>query len=253
MAWNDSLIFVLGALIGSFLNVCIVRIPREESILLPRSHCRHCNAPLPFYDLIPLLSYLRLKGRCRFCHKRISFEYFMVELLTAFLAVWTISTFGLRVQGASYFVFVCSLIVITFIDIHHRIIPDTISIGGTILGFLLSFYFLNITPVESLLGIVSGGGLLFLLAMIYFKITKREGMGGGDIKLAAMIGAFLGYQGVFLTLFLSSIIGSLWGLSLVVLNKKAFSETLPYGPFLALGALLTLFFQDTILYFLGYL
>ena len=252
MAWNNGWSFILGALVGSFLNVCIRRLPKEEAIYWPRSHCPECKKTLPPYDLVPLFSYLWLKGRCRFCQSRISLEYPLVELLTALLAVWTFSEFGMRVQGISYFVFVSSLVVITFIDFHHRIIPDTLSIGGTILGFLLSFHFLNIDYLNSLIGILAGGGLLLLLAYLYFKFTKREGMGGGDIKLAAMIGAFLGYKAIFLTLFLSSILGSVWGLFMMVLKKESLQYAIPYGPFLAMGALLALFFQDYFFFLLGY-
>lgn len=250
MGWN-SLYFVLGALVGSFLNVCIVRLPLNKSIVTPRSHCRHCGKTLPFYDLIPLISFLWLRGHCRFCYKPISIEYFIVELLTALGAVWTFEAFGFGIQGFSYFLFIASLIVITFIDIHHRIIPDTISIGGTILGFLLSFYFLSIDPLNSLAGILVGGGLLYVLALIYVKLTQREGMGGGDIKLTAMIGAFLGYKGVFLTLFISSILGSAWGILWVILKKQNLQIALPYGPFLAIGAVMVLFFQDYFQYLFG--
>src|SRR3989338_9823187 len=174
MEWINLFTFGLGALVGSFLNVCITRLPPKESILWPRSHCDHCQKKLPWHDLIPLLSAVLLRGRCRFCQKKISFEYFIVELATAFLAVWTFDQFGFRPQGFAYFLFVASLIVITVIDIHHRIIPDVISLGGTLLGFLLSLYFLDIDYRESLLGILIGGGFLLLLAWAYFKFTSRE-------------------------------------------------------------------------------
>ncbi len=256
MEWSNLFTFGLGALVGSFLNVCITRLPLEESkgesILWPRSHCDHCQKKLPWYDLVPLISYVGLRGRCRFCQKPISIEYFLVELITAFLAVWTLDQFGFRPQGFATFLFVASLIVITAIDIHHRIIPDVISIGGTVLGFLLSFHFLDIGYRDSLIGIVVGGGFLFILAWAYFKATQREGMGGGDIKLAAMIGAFLGYKSILLVLFLSSILGSLWGLFLILLKKESLKTALPFGPFLAGAALITLFYGEWILYFLGY-
>ncbi|MBI2646445.1 MAG: prepilin peptidase [Deltaproteobacteria bacterium] len=248
--------FGFGALVGSFLNVCITRLPQEDSkersILWPRSHCDHCQKQLPWVDLIPLVSTILLLGRCRFCKAKISFEYFIVELVTAFLAVWTFDQFGFRPQGFAYFLFVASLVVITAIDIHHRIIPDVISLGGTLLGFLLSLHFLDINYTESLLGILSGGGFLLLLAWTYFKFTSREGMGGGDIKLAAMIGAFLGYKSILLVLFLSSILGSVWGLFMILLKKENLRAALPFGPFLAGAALITLFYGELILYFLGY-
>ncbi len=252
MEWIKLFYFGLGALTGSFLNVCIVRLPKEESILWPRSHCPHCQKQLPWYDLIPLLSYALVQGQCRFCQRKISIEYFIVELVTAFLAVWTFDQFGLRPQGFAYFLFVASLVVITVIDIHHRIIPDVISLGGTVLGFLLSFHFLDIGYGESLIGIFMGGGILLALAWTYFKFTKREGMGGGDIKLAAMIGAFLGYKSILLVLFLSSILGSFWGLLMILIKKEGLKSALPFGPFLAGAALIVLFYGDLLLTFLGY-
>jgi len=252
MEWNNLFYVLLGAIVGSFLNVCIVRLPREESILFPRSRCRACQTPLPFFDLIPIVSYLWLWGRCRYCDERISPEYPIVEGLTAFFAWVTFDEFGFNATGISYFFFISSLIVVTFIDLHHRIIPDTISIGGIVLGFLLSFYFLPIHYLDSLFGILLGGGLLLLLAYGYFKAPKREGMGGGDIKLAAMIGAYLGYKNIFVVLMVSSVLGSLWGLSLVLFKKQNLKQAIPYGPFLAAAAAITLFYGEHILYFLGY-
>src|SRR3989338_2735192 len=228
MEWSNLFTFGLGALVGSFLNVCITRLPKEESILWPRSHCDHCQKKLPWHDLIHLLSAVVLGGRCRFCRKKISIEYFIVELITAFLAVWTFDHFGFRPQVLAYFLFVAFLIVITVIDIHHRIIPDILSLGGTLLGFLLSLHFLDIDTVESLVGIFVGGGFLLILAWAYFKATQREGMGGGDIKLAAMIGAFLGYKSILLVLFISSILGSFWGLFLILLKKESLKTALPF-------------------------
>jgi len=252
MVWNNWLIFLFGAIVGSFLNVCIQRLPREESIALPGSHCRACNKAIPYYDLIPILSYVILLGKCRNCKKPFSIEYPIVELMTGLFAVVIFEAFGFRAQGFAYLLFVCSLIICTFVDLHHRIIPDVISIGGTIIGFLLSFHFLTIDYVNSLLGIAFGGGLLLLLATVHHKLTKREGMGGGDIKLAAMIGAFLGIKAVLLTLFISSVLGSLWGVLMIAIKKQNLQYALPFGPFLALAAIFCLFFEDRILFFLGY-
>ncbi len=253
MEWNNLFYLGFGAIVGSFLGTVIVRIPKEESVATPRSHCRHCGKTLLWYDLIPILSYLFLLGRCRFCKKSISIEYFIVEVITAIMAMRNFQEFGFRPQGFSYFIFISSLIVITFIDIHHRIIPDIISIGGTIFGFLLSFYFLNISYWESLMGLLIGGGLLYAIAYTYYKFTKREGMGGGDIKLSAMIGAFLGYKAILLVFLLSSILGSLWGLSMICFKKQNLQYALPFGPFLAAGAVVTLFYQDLLFYWLGYI
>ncbi|HBQ20716.1 MAG: peptidase A24 [Deltaproteobacteria bacterium GWA2_38_16] len=252
MEWSNFFYLMFGALLGSFLNVCIVRLPKEESIIWPSSHCRHCNKTLPWYDLIPILSYLYLLGRCQFCKEKISVEYPLIELITAFLALWVFHEFGFRTQGFAYLIFVSALLVTTVIDIHYRIIPDSISIGGTILGFLLSFHFLQISYIDSSLGILLGGGVLFIIAYLYLKFTGREGMGGGDIKLAAMIGAFLGYKFVFLVLFISSIAGSLVGIGLILIQRQDLKSALPFGPFLAVGALSSLFYGEPLLYWLGY-
>ncbi|OGQ17530.1 MAG: hypothetical protein A3B70_02825 [Deltaproteobacteria bacterium RIFCSPHIGHO2_02_FULL_40_11] len=252
MIWNNFLFVVFGAIVGSFLHVCIVRLPQNESILRPRSHCRNCKKKLPWYDLIPILSYLWLRGRCRFCKAQFSIEHFLVELFTALIALWVFSTFGTTPLGLTYFAFVSSLIVVTCIDLHHRIIPDSISLGGTALGLVLSFFVLPITPLESFLGAFIGGGFLLLLAWGYFKLTGREGMGGGDIKLTAMFGAFLGFQSVFLILFVASILGAVWGAGLMLFQRKDLQYAVPFGPFLALGAILTLFYGDFLLRFLGY-
>src|SRR5215470_13282687 len=189
-------VFVFGAIVGSFLNVCIVRIPKGDSIVDPPSRCPACKTAIRFYDNIPLISYLVLRGRCRSCGARISPRYLFVELLTACLAAALYYQFGFSLGFLVSFVFVCALIVISFIDLDVRIVPDVISLPGIILGLSLSVigYFIISgesavvpSPVSSLLGILAGGGFLLATAWIYEKITGVEGMGGGDIKLLAMI------------------------------------------------------------------
>src|SRR5215470_5136518 len=199
------IVFVFGAAIGSFLNVCIVRIPKGQSITTPPSHCPNCQAPIRGYDNIPLLSYLCLRGRCRACSARISPRYFFVELLTGALTVVLFLRFGVMPAFLLYLVFVAALIVVSFIDLELQIIPDVISLPGIAVGLVASFLntpwprehlALPPAPLDSALGILAGGGFLFLVAWLYERFTGVEGMGGGDIKLLAMIGAFLGWAGV---------------------------------------------------------
>src|SRR5262245_25936883 len=248
--------FILGALVGSFLNVCILRIPKGGSIVSPPSHCPSCKTAISFYDNIPLISYLILRGQCRECGARISPRYFLVELLTSALALALFDGFGLGFSFLVSFVFVCALIVISFIDLDVRIVPDVISLPGIILGLSLSVigYFIISgesavvpSPVSSLLGILAGGGFLLATAWIYEKITGVEGMGGGDIKLLAMIGAFLGWPSIPLTLFFASLVGSVVGIACMLATGAGRRLALPFAPFLCSGALVYLFFGDALI------
>jgi leader peptidase (prepilin peptidase) / N-methyltransferase len=245
------LAFVFGAIIGSFLNVCIARIPNDESVIHPPSRCPKCKTRIRFYDNIPLISYVLLLGRCRDCGERISPRYFAVELLMAALAVALYYQFGLGLAFIASFVFVAALIVISFIDLDVRIVPDVISLPGIVIGLLFSVigrfvlndpYELVPSPWSSILGILIGGGVLLTLAWAYEAFTGVEGMGGGDIKLLAMIGAFLGWPSVPVTLFFSSLGGSVIGLTAMVIKGVGRKYALPFAPFLCLGALLYLFF-----------
>jgi leader peptidase (prepilin peptidase)/N-methyltransferase len=250
--------FLLGAVIGSFLNVCILRIPGGESVVSPPSRCPKCKAPISFYDNIPLISYLLLRGRCRACGERISPRYFVVELLTALLAVALFDRFGFGFTFLVSLVFVGALIVISFIDLDVRIVPDIISLPGIILGLLLSLvgYFvvqgestLIPSPLSSLVGMLAGGGFLLATAWLYEKITGVEGMGGGDIKLLAMIGAFLGWPSIPLTLFFASLVGSVVGIAFMVATGAGRRLALPFAPFLCSGAVVYLFFGEALIRF----
>jgi leader peptidase (prepilin peptidase)/N-methyltransferase len=253
-------VFFLGALVGSFLNVCILRIPHGDSIVSPPSHCPKCKAAITFYDNIPLISYLVLRGRCRACGERISPRYFVVELLTAALAVALFDRFGLSFSFFVGFAFVAALVVISFIDLDVRIVPDVISLPGILVGLALSVvgYFalhgqegIVPSPVSSVLGILAGGGFLLATAWIYEKITGVEGMGGGDIKLLAMIGAFLGWSAIPVTLFFASLVGSVVGIGCMLVTGAGRRLALPFAPFLCSGALLFIFFgQDLIRFYL---
>ena len=246
MLYLISIIF--GAMVGSFLNVCIFRLPKEESIIWPGSHCPHCKKPIRFYDNIPLISYFLLRGKCRYCKGPISLQYPLVEGITALSSLLLIMKFGPSLSYLTYFAFVSALIVITVIDLYHQIIPDVISLPGIGVGLLASLIIPPITFLNSLIGILLGGGSLFLVATLYQWLFKREGMGGGDVKLLAMIGAFLGWKAVILTILLSSLIGSISGISIMVLKGKNFKYAIPFGPFLSLGAVIALFYQNEIIF-----
>ncbi|BCR04677.1 type 4 prepilin-like proteins leader peptide-processing enzyme [Desulfuromonas versatilis] len=240
--------FTLGACIGSFLNVCIYRIPAGESIVSPPSRCPNCGAGIRWYQNIPILSYLLLGGKCASCKVRISPRYPLVEALTGLLFVLVLYYFGISWATPVYWLFVATLVVITFIDLDHQIIPDVISLPGIPIGFACSFAIPWISWSDSLLGILIGGGSLFLVAFVYELLTKKEGMGGGDIKLLAMLGAFLGWKAVLPIIFISSLLGSLVGVPVMLLKKADSKLAIPFGPFLAAGALIFLFWGRAIIH-----
>jgi leader peptidase (prepilin peptidase)/N-methyltransferase len=243
-----GLIFLFGLCIGSFLNVCIYRLPSSMSIVSPsRSICPKCNSAISFYDNIPVFSYLWLKGRCRHCQASISLRYPMVELLTGIIALDIFFMFGLTPAGIIYFIFISSLLVITFIDIDHQIIPDVITLPGIPIGLAVSFVLPAITFKTSLLGMLAGGGSLWIVAWTYSLITRKEGMGGGDIKLLAMIGAFIGWKGVIFAIFAASVAGTFVGLTVMLVKGKNLKFAIPFGPFLSIGAMSYLFFGEKIL------
>ncbi|MBM4350810.1 MAG: prepilin peptidase [Deltaproteobacteria bacterium] len=238
---------IFGAIVGSFLNVCIHRLPKEESIVKPGSHCPKCRTPIRYYDNIPVLSYLILGGKCRYCQASISIQYPIVEAITALSSFFLFITFGVSLSFFYYFWFVAALIAITVIDLHYQIIPDVISLPGIVIGLLGSLIIPQITFWTSLIGMIAGGGSLFLVATVYQWLFKREGMGGGDVKLLAMIGAFLGWKAVILTILLSSFIGSIIGITVMLIKGKDFKYAIPFGPFLALGAVISLFWGENLI------
>ena len=235
-------IFIFGLCIGSFLNVCIYRLPASKSIVHPRSMCSNCGTLIAAYDNIPVLSYLWLKGRCRHCQIKFSLRYPMVELLGGLFALGTFLKFGLTLEALIYYLFFTALLVVTFIDIDHRIIPNVITLPGIPICFAASFALSTITYREALLGILIGGGSLFLVAWIYSLITKKEGMGGGDIKLLAMMGAIVGWQGVLFTIFVASLVGTIAGLAAMLQSRKGMKLAVPFGPFLSIGSMTYIFF-----------
>jgi leader peptidase (prepilin peptidase)/N-methyltransferase len=249
MAWISRLfIFFLGAIAGSFLNVCIHRMPREESIVAPPSHCPHCRTPIKPYDNIPIISYVALRGRCRYCGERISPRYLIVELLTAFGFVVLSLLYAASLPMMIIAVIVmCGLIVVFFVDLEHQIIPDEISLGGIAFGLAVSLLYPSIQSalthrqalLKSLAGLALGGGIFWLIRIVGGKVFKKEAMGLGDVKLMAAIGALLGPALTLFTTFAASFIGSAVGLSLIASGRAELRSRLPFGPFICAGALLS--------------
>jgi leader peptidase (prepilin peptidase)/N-methyltransferase len=257
------LVFIVGLLIGSFLNVCILRIPQGESIVLPPSHCPKCNAAIRPYDNIPVVSWLVLGGKCRKCKARISMLYPAVELLTGLLFLVCYLAFGLSIEALKWSVFAALLVVLTVTDFRERILPDKVNFSGLGMGLLLSFFtqpfdgtaawlsghlfaFPPPAPAlsfaDALLGAAGASGLLWLVAEGYFRARGREGMGLGDVKMMLMAGAFLGLKRTLLTILAGSVLGSVLGIVFILARRKDSNYELPFGTFLGMAALLVVFF-----------
>jgi leader peptidase (prepilin peptidase)/N-methyltransferase len=246
--WSLYLVVgTFGALVGSFLNVCIFRLPRGESIAWPGSHCPSCAHAIGFYDNIPLLSYLWLGGRCRACRTPISIRYPLVEAVNALGYLAIVWYFGPTWTAALYALLFSALVVVTGTDLSHKIIPNVITLPGMVVGLLGAATVLPVGVINSVVGLTVGGGLLWLLAWLSPYLFGKEGMGGGDIKLLAMIGAFLGWKPALLTIMIGSLTGSIIGISLIALRITKRDDYIPFGPFLVLGALLSLFFAQPLL------
>jgi leader peptidase (prepilin peptidase) / N-methyltransferase len=237
----------LGALIGSFLNVCIYRLPLGKSIVWPGSHCPSCGKAIEFYDNIPVLSYLWLIGRCRACRERISIRYPFVEAVNGAGYLAILWTFGPTWTTVLYALLFSALLVVAGTDLTHKIIPNVVTLPGIVLGLLGAATVLPVGLLNALLGVAVGGGLLWALAWASPYLFGKEGMGGGDIKLLAMIGAFLGWKPALLTIMIGSLTGSVIGISLIALKLMKRDEYIPFGPFLVLGALLSMFFAQPML------
>jgi leader peptidase (prepilin peptidase)/N-methyltransferase len=230
-------VVLFGAIIGSFLNVCIHRLPRKQSIVWPSSACPHCRRQLAWFENIPIVSYLCLGGRCRTCRRSISIRYPIVEGLTAlmFAAGWW--SFGPGPLLASRLLFGCALIVLFAIDLEHQLLPNAITLPGIVVGLVFSA-FTDLGWTASILGAVIGGGVLYAVAEGYYRLRHEEGLGMGDVKMLAMIGAFVGWKLTLLTLMMASMAGSVVGLALIVARRGSMKYALPFGTFLALGAAL---------------
>ena len=240
-----AILVLLGLAVGSFLNVCIHRLPRGQSLNLPPSRCPSCDYRLRWFDNIPVLSYVLLGGRCRKCRAGISIRYPVVELITMALFVIHGEVFGWSALLIPRLVFACAMVVLFAIDLEHQLLPNVITLPGIAVGLIAS----AVLPpglVDALIGVLIGGGVLWLIGEAYFRYSGHEGMGGGDVKMLAMIGAFLGWKLVLVTLVLSSIAGSLIGLAVIAFRKGGMKYALPYGTFLALGALVASLAGDAI-------
>ncbi|MEC9488788.1 MAG: prepilin peptidase [Halanaerobium sp.] len=236
MSW---FIFIFGLVIGSFLNVCIYRLPKEQSIIWPPSSCPYCSHRLRWYELLPVVSFLLLKGKCSECGEPISIRYPAVELFTALIALLLYLKFGLSWALISFFLLSCFLIMVAFIDAAYWKIPDMITLPGILLGIFFSFFNPGITILESLIGLLVGGGILLLIGLVY-----QGGMGGGDIKLMAMVGSFTGWFSALLIIFLAALLGSIYGLVMIFQGRKGRKSKVQFGVFLALATFLIIFFGE---------
>jgi leader peptidase (prepilin peptidase)/N-methyltransferase len=270
-----ALLFLYGLIIGSFLNVCIARLPEDQSVVHPPSRCPRCGARIAWYDNIPVLSFLLLRARCRRCGKPISWRYPAVELLNGLLVLWTYSEFGLTGESLLVILLLSSFLVITFIDLDHQIIPDVITLPGMVIGLVAAplfmtalagpppFHLDSLLPLSgaysgalanSVVGLLFGGGPLFLIGWTWQKLRNVEAMGGGDVKLMAMVGSFIGWKGALLTIFIGALTGSVVGVTLIALKKHESDKVIPFGPFLVVGATIALFYGTTIIdWYLGFL
>lgn len=263
-----AFVLVFALVVGSFLNVCIIRLPQNLSISVPRSHCPKCKNFIPWYDNIPILSYVLLGGRCRHCKKKIALRYPLIEALNGFMGVLLYLQFGI---GIEWFIFLCfcsALVVLAMIDIDDRSLPDPITLNGIWIGVtasillspprpfvgrLMRWMGMEITNprmiafVASLLGIIVGGGLLWFVAEAYLRLRGIEGMGFGDVKMMAMVGAFLGAPLALFTIMIGSLLGSVIGLAFIQLNRKSRNYELPFGTFLAAAAIIAVLYGDQLI------
>lgn len=266
-AFIGAVVFCLGLVIGSFLNVCIVRIPSGKSIVRPPSACPKCGAQIRPYDNIPVLSWLLLRGKCRGCKTKISAIYPAVELLTALLFLGCYLAFGLTVDALKWAIFSALMVVLVFTDLRERILPDVVNFSGFAIGLVLSFFTMPsdgaaqwianrlfsfpppqpiLSFADALLGAALGSGLLWLVSEGYFRIRHREGMGLGDVKMMLLIGAFLGPKLTLLTILAGSLLGSILGVAFIVASRKGRDYELPFGTFLGIAAVLVMFFGGPI-------
>jgi leader peptidase (prepilin peptidase)/N-methyltransferase len=235
------IVVVAGAAIGSFLNVCISRIPEGVSIIHPRSRCPYCGHPIRFYDNIPVISFFLIRGKCRDCGHPVSRRYPLVEILTACLAFILFLRFGVTPPGLVVFLFVCVLIVVSFIDLEKKLIPHVLTLTGIPIFAVLSVLFNGLAVKDVFFGIMVGAGSLYFVAVYYEAITKREGMGGGDVNLLAMLGAFLGVKSILFILLMASLLGAVVGVAFILFQGKDMKYEIPFGPFLCAAAVVYLF------------
>ncbi len=245
VAWLGPVAALLiGCCLGSFYNVVIYRWPKGMSLVSPPSRCPSCGTPIRWVDNIPVVSFVLLRGRCRHCRQTISWRYPLVELLTGLMAAALYRTFGLSPSLFVFFAFGSLLLLITFIDLDTYLIPDVLSVGGLVLGLAAAALFSHVHWADALGGALLGGALFFAVAWGYQRLRRQDGLGGGDIKLLAMIGAFIGWKGVLFTVFFSSVIGAAVGVAVMVRSRQGFAARIPFGPFLSLGAITYVFWGE---------
>jgi leader peptidase (prepilin peptidase)/N-methyltransferase len=239
-----------GLAIGSFLNVVIYRLPRNKGLVMERSKCTQCDTQLKWYHNVPLLSFLVLRGKCGFCHAPISWRYPLVEAATSALFLFFLWHFDLTINFGVFAFLSAVLLAIFFIDLDFQIIPDSLTLPGMVLGLLVSLLPGGIGVMSSAIGLVVGGGALYLIALLGDALFKKESMGGGDIKMTAMLGAFLGWQKVLLIFISSAVFGLIVSAALMFFSAKLRKERIiPFGPFLAMGAFLAMAYGDRIVRF----
>ncbi|MDD3654491.1 MAG: prepilin peptidase [Desulfotomaculaceae bacterium] len=242
-----GLIFFSGAAVGSFLNVCICRLPSGESLAYPPSHCQACGNRLRPIDLVPLLSFVLLRGSCRYCGRRIAWQYPVVEMITGFLFVAAVAKYGITLAALRVILLFSLLVPAAAIDLRYKIIPDRLNLAGLILGVPLIFETKGVFWAGAA-GFLAGGGLLLLIAVV-----SRGGMGGGDIKLAAVLGLLLGWKYLLAALFLAFVAGSIVGLTMIALKLARMKEPIPFGPYLALGAVVAALTGDRVVnWYIGF-
>jgi len=238
---------LFGLVWGSFLNVVIFRLPQGKSLVSPRSRCPACAKPVAAYDNIPLLSYVVLGGRCRHCKASISVRYPLIEAAVGAASLLAFLRHGVSLDYAAEFAFVAAMVALIFIDLDHQILPNSITLPGMALGLALAGPRADFSFVNGLLGALLGGGLLFLVSEVYFRLRKVEGLGMGDVKMMGMVGAFVGWKGVLLTLFLGSLSGTLVGLVVMAVSKGDLKTKLPFGTFLGMGAIATVYLGERLI------
>ncbi|PIQ98046.1 MAG: prepilin peptidase [Nitrospinae bacterium CG11_big_fil_rev_8_21_14_0_20_56_8] len=244
--FQAGFIFMIGLAVGSFANVCIYRIPKGESIVFPASHCPSCNQPIPARDNIPVLSFLLLGGRCRFCKTTIGRIYPVIEILTAVLITSGFLRLGPTPEFVIFMVLGPALVIITAIDLQHKIIPNLITLPGILFGLAGGIYLEGVT--SSLIGLVLGSGIFLIIGEVYFRIRGDEGMGMGDVKYIAGAGALLGWQKILLVIFIGALLGSIVGVAGMVEKKLNYMSQIPFGPFLAAGTLIAFFWGDQLIH-----
>lgn len=238
--------FVFGLLFGSFLNAVIYRLPLGESIMRP-SQCPACDRPIRWYHNVPVFGWLALRGRCPDCNGRISARYPLVELAGGLVLAGAVAAWGLSISAFSVTVFGYMMIVLAMIDVDHRILPNVITLPGAVVGLVLSYFDPRVTWIDAAIGAFLGGGLLYGVAWAYLKARGREGMGMGDVKMMLLVGAFLGWRGALMTIFIGSLLGSIVGVALIRFASKEWEYALPFGTFLAAAGVVVSFWGPELL------